>query len=125
MPMDSRSLRNRAVNLIGLQTPPARLFVVLGGSLFLLIIPYNLLVSMPSVSLFSNTGINSPSIGLTRAYWLLLHTRISDAWAMNPLIFLAIIPITYIATSDTRLIVKSYRARKGTTEAIKKKPRIM
>ena len=74
-------------DMIGLQKPGPRLVMVLLLHCLLLIVTYKALEGA-GLSLFGRLDIPSPSIGLTRAYWLLLHGNINAAYAMNPLIFI-------------------------------------
>lgn len=78
--------KQKVLNILGLQTPAARLFVILGASSVIYLIGYQSLISTPTLSVYSRLGIPSPSIGLTRAYWLLIHGDFAGAWQMNKLI---------------------------------------
>lgn len=60
-----------------------------GVTLTLLFIPYQWLGNL---SLWQTLGIPSPSIGLTRAYWKLIHGDPVGAFQRNPLI-LAVIAV--------------------------------
>ncbi len=73
-----------ALEVISLQTERGRLVFALMAHVVLLIVPY---AWLSNLSLYKLLGINSPTIGLTRAYWLLIHGRPADAWERNWLIF--------------------------------------
>ncbi len=108
MPTASRSrAADRLRNLIGLQTPASRLFVLGGGSLLLALISYGTLVSIPTISLYDRLGIPAPSIGLTRAYSQLLHGNLQAAWQTNPLVVAAAAAIAGIMITDIRQFWRS------------------
>ena len=70
--------------IIGLQTPRGRLlfFALISSAIF--VAPYDVLAHL---SLWQRLGIPSPSIGLTRAYWHILHLDFGAAWHRNRLIY--------------------------------------
>lgn len=105
MPTDSRSSASLS-DLIGLQTPPARLAVFSSITLFLVVIPYHTLLSIPTVSVFARVGIHSPSIGLTRAYWYVLHGQFQNAWQMNKLIFLVVPIVLALVVRDLLMLIR-------------------
>ncbi len=76
------------IELVGLQSARGRLlfFAIITMAVFL--VPYQALAHL---SLWQALHIPSPSIGLTRAYHLLLHGDISGAWRRNGLIFVVLI----------------------------------
>ncbi|MDZ7786173.1 MAG: DUF2752 domain-containing protein [Candidatus Saccharibacteria bacterium] len=54
-----------------------------------------------NLSLWKNLGWESaPSIGLTRAYWLLLHGDVQAAWERNWLIFPVLLILAMIFMRD-------------------------
>ena len=64
------------------------------------------------LSLFGDLGIHAPSIGLTRAYWLILHGEPTAAWHRNALIYLVlVIGLPLLAKDLARL-----KAHLGNTE---------
>lgn len=72
---------------IGLQTPGGRLLFFAVATLAIFLAPYDWLAGL---SLWQRLGIPSPSIGLTRAYWHLLHLDPGAAWQRNPLIYVVL-----------------------------------
>lgn len=97
--------RAHFLGLIGLQTPQARLAVITGVSIALRFVSYENLIKAPSISLYSHLGLPSPSIGLTRAYWLLIHGNFKAAWNMNKLVYLVGFVLFGIVVADiTRLL---------------------
>lgn len=81
-------IKERAINIIGMQTPWGRLVLFFGVTFFLYIVSYSTLLSAPTVSIYSRLHVPSPSIGLTRAYWLLIHGDYDGAWNVNKLIYI-------------------------------------
>ena len=75
------------IALLTLQSPSSRLIVFAVLSLGIFFAPYHWLAHL---SLWQHIGIQAPSIGLTRAYWLLLHGDPAGAWERNALIFLVL-----------------------------------
>jgi hypothetical protein len=71
------------IEIITLQTPRGRLMFFLFASVLIYVAPYEVLSRL---SLWQAIGIDSPSIGLTRAYWYLLHGDFSAALERNKLI---------------------------------------
>lgn len=70
---------------ISLQTARGRLLFAGTAHLLLVIVPYHWL---DNLSLYKHLGIHhSPSIGLTRAYWLILHSHLAESWQRNWMIF--------------------------------------
>ncbi|HLC91423.1 MAG TPA: DUF2752 domain-containing protein [Candidatus Saccharimonadales bacterium] len=73
------------MSLISLTTPGSRLIVWAVLTMAIWIAPFNYLRHL---SLYEHLGWHSaPSIGLTRAYWYVLHGQFSNAWNMNHLIY--------------------------------------
>jgi len=100
------------VEIIGLQSARGRLlfFVVITSAVFLA--PYHLLGNL---SLWQALNIPSPSIGLTRAYHLLLHGDIHGAWQRNKLIFTILAVGLVILARDLLTITKDYQSQKRKT----------
>ena len=94
------------IETVGLQTARGRLlfFGIISTSIFFT--PYSWLSHL---SLWQYVGINSPSIGLTRAYLRVLHGDISGAYLRNPLIFVVLAIGVPLLTLD---IIRLIRARK-------------
>lgn len=73
---------------ISLQTPRGRLLFFIVASAAIFLTPYDVLGHL---SIWQHVGFDrAPSIGLTRAYWLVLHLDISSAYSRNPLIFVVL-----------------------------------
>lgn len=80
-----RRVNGFASEALSLRTPRARLVVFAVLSLVVLVSNYSWLENL---SFWKFVGWESaPSIGLTRAYWLLLHGDVVAAWERNVLIF--------------------------------------
>lgn len=79
-----RRLPRLLFEVVGLQTPRGRLIFFALASLAIFVVPFHLLGQL---SIWQRLGIPAPSIGLTRAYWHLLHLDPGAAWDRNPLIF--------------------------------------
>lgn len=83
-----RRLSQIILETISLQTARGRLLFFMTASLAIFITPYSVLSHL---SIWQRIGFDSaPSIGLTRAYWHLLHLDPSAAWQRNHLIFLVL-----------------------------------
>lgn len=101
-------MRRLFLEAISLTTPRGRLCIiaVITGLVFL--VPYSWLNNL---SLWQALGWESaPSIGLTRAYWLLIHGDPIAAWNRNPLIY-AVLPVVgaIIAKDIATLLAKRKR----------------
>lgn len=81
------SLRKIALDTIGLQTPAGRLLFFAIVSIAIFLVPYAWLANL---SIWQYLNIPSPSIGLTRSYWLVLHGDFEAAWVRNKLIYLVL-----------------------------------
>jgi hypothetical protein len=80
-----RTLWRYLIEIIGLQTARGRLLFFAVASIAIFLAPYSFLSRL---SIWQHLGWDSaPSIGLTRAYWHLMHLDVSAAWVRNPLIF--------------------------------------
>lgn len=98
--------KTHLLNTIGLQTPIARLAVIAIGTLGLYIISYSTLLGLPTISVYSRLQIPSPSIGLTRAYWYLIHGQFANAWRMNKLIYIVALVLVGLVTKDVLSLKK-------------------
>ncbi len=77
------------IELISLNTPYARISFWAIITFLVFIAPYRWLGNL---SVWQKLGWDSaPSIGLTRAYWLLIHGNPMAAWHRNSLIYLVIL----------------------------------
>lgn len=97
-----RPKRQLLTELFGLQTPRARLSVFLVLSLLIYLAPYQWLAHL---SLWQALHIPSPSIGLTRAYHLLLHGDFAGAWERNRLIFVVVAIGVPLLVKDIFLLI--------------------
>ncbi|NCS93156.1 MAG: DUF2752 domain-containing protein [Leptospira sp.] len=67
--------------------------------MFLFLIPESELLEIPSICLVKYlTGLECLGCGMTRAFWYILHGEFSEAWKMNPLVFVvsALFPAFYL-----------------------------
>jgi len=94
-------------DVIGLQTPAGRLVFFLLASAAIFLAPYDWLSHL---SLWQHLGIPSPSIGLTRAYHLLLHGDPIAAWQRNRLIYLVLLIGVPLLARDVILLIRSRKA---------------
>jgi hypothetical protein len=79
-------VRKLLFEILGLQTPRGRLLFFALVSLLIFLTPYEVLANF---SIWHKIGFESaPSIGLTRAYWHILHLDIEAAYKVNRLIFI-------------------------------------
>ncbi|MCB9839950.1 DUF2752 domain-containing protein [Candidatus Nomurabacteria bacterium] len=93
------------IELISLSTPRGRLSLWALVTLILYIVPYQLISHL---SLWQKIGLeNAPSIGLTRAYWLLIRGDFSAAWSRNKLIYLVVMVGGIILIIDLYKLFKS------------------
>lgn len=91
--------------VIGLQTPRGRLICIGIITCLVFIAPYSWLAHL---SLWDRLGWHSaPSIGLTRAYWLLLHGQPRASWHRNWLIFPVLALFFSILARDVWVIFRS------------------
>ncbi len=94
------------VEVIGLQTPRGRLFAFTLGSTIIYLLPYHV---VGQFSLWQRLGWTSaPSIGLTRAYWLLMHGQADAAWNRNWLIYPIIFVVVIIVGRDMYKLFRSF-----------------
>lgn len=74
-----------AIEIIGLQSARGRLVFFCVASAIIFMLPYS---ALGNLSIWQRLGLDwAPSIGLTRAYWLVLHLDFVAAWHRNPLIY--------------------------------------
>jgi hypothetical protein len=97
----------RVLEFLGLQTPISRITIIGGITLALYLIDYRQLLKLPTISLYSLAKIPSPSIGLTRAYWYLIHGKFTDAYRMNRLIYIVAAVVIILAAIDLYRIISS------------------
>lgn len=98
------------LEVIGLQTARGRLlfFVILSTLIF--VMPYAVLAHL---SLWQRLGFDgAPSIGLTRAYWHVLHLHFDLAWTRNPLIFAVLAIGLPLLTVDSYRLIQKWRSRR-------------
>lgn len=86
-PGSARHARRLFLETVGLQSPRGRLLFFGLATIAIFVAPYNWLANL---SVWQALGVPSPSIGLTRAYHLLLHGDFVAAWDRNPLIFVVL-----------------------------------
>jgi len=92
------------VEIIGLQTPRGRLTCFAAITAAIYVMPFSLLKHL---SLWQLLHVNSPSIGLTRAYWLIMHGSPVAAWHTNELIYLVLPVVLAISITDILRIRKT------------------
>jgi hypothetical protein len=93
--------------VIGLQTARGRLLCIGLITLAVFAAPYSWLAQL---SLWDRLGWHSaPSIGLTRAYWLLLHGHVQAAWHRNWLIFPVLAIVLLILVRDSWVLGSRHR----------------
>lgn len=98
------------VHAITLQTPRDRLIVFAIVSLAVFFVPFHWLENL---SIWKALDIPSPSIGLTRSYWLILHGDLVAAWNFNKLIYLILAIGVPLLLFDMRKLYQQH-AREGT-----------
>ncbi len=92
---------------IGLQTPRGRLFFFGCATGAIMCVPYSWLTHL---SLWQALHIPAPSIGLTRAYWLLIHGHPTAAWHRNRYIYLVLaIGLTLLAIDLLRILQERHK----------------
>lgn len=99
--------RKSFIELISLSSPRSRLSFWLIATLIIYFLPYSF---FKNLSIWGFMGWdNAPSIGLTRAYWLLIHGDIAGAFERNKLIFAVLIVGAPIIIIDLYKIIKSLK----------------
>ena len=92
-----------------LRTSAGRLLVFTCLSLLIFIAPYHWL---DHLSFWQAIGWHgAPSIGLTRAYWLLLHAQPLAAWRRNHLIYLVLLVGLPLIGFDLYRLMRGRRLR--------------
>ena len=89
--------------ILGLQTPRGRLIFFAAASIIIFVTPYSWLAQL---SLWQRIGIEAPSVGLTRAFWHVLHFEWLAAWHRNPLIYLVLLVGIPLLARDVFKIVR-------------------
>ena len=87
------------MDFLTLQKPEFRLGFFGLVTMVLLVTPYQFL-EQHHLSLYERLHIPSPSIGLTRAYWKLIHGDFSGAWQRNKLIYAVVCIVLGIVVKD-------------------------
>lgn len=105
-------MKAKLISLISLQTPISRILVIASITTFLYIVRYQTLLSIPTISVYSRLNLPLPSIGLTRAYWFLIHGKYYSAWQMNKLIYLVALVIFIIIVIDSTNLILSLKNKK-------------
>lgn len=119
-----KRLGKLAIEIIGLQSARGRLVFFCIVTVIIFLLPYSLLGNL---SIWQRIGLEwAPSIGLTRAYWLVLHLDFAAAWQKNPLIY-AVLAIGLPLLGKDILSLRQYRraissGSSGVSEA-RSKPR--
>lgn len=81
------------------------------------VVPVGLVEHGPVLCIFRNLfGVRCPGCGLTRAFACLMHGRLADAWAYNPLA-LVLLPVFSIC-SIRDLVDAAIRIRKHYYDAV-------
>ena len=112
--MSRAAIKKFLIEVIGLQTSRGRLFALAAASFAIYFLPYRI---VGQFSLWQRLGWDwAPSIGLTRAYWLLMHGHPFAAWHRNWLIFPILIVVAVIVGRDIYKLTKGSSARSGQTE---------
>lgn len=92
------------IEIISLSTPMGRLICFLFVTCIVFLSRYHWLANL---SLWQRIGWEwAPSIGLTRAYWLVLHGHIGAAWQRNWLIFPVMLIVGILIIKDIRSVVR-------------------
>lgn len=93
-------------SVVGLQTPAGRILFFVAVTVGVFIVPFRWLENL---SLWKRLDIPSPSIGLTRAYWRLLHGDIVGTWQQNKLIFVVIMVGLIVLGRDIYTLIQYRR----------------
>lgn len=109
-----------AIEIIGLQSARGRLVFFCTATAIILVVPYS---ALSDLSLWQRLGLDwAPSIGLTRAYWLLIHLDPVAAWQRNPLIYAVLAVGTPLIVKDMLSILKDKRRAISSSEASARQP---
>ena len=109
------SLWRLFIEIAGLQTARGRLLFFLIVTLAVAIVPY---AWLGNLSLWQLLGIPSPSIGLTRAYWKILHGDPVGAFMRNPLIYVVLAVGLPLLIID----IRTYLRARATTQTSRERP---
>lgn len=103
--------KNWLIELVSLSTPQAQLWFWGLATVIIFFLPYRF---FENISLWQRLGWDSaPSIGLTRAYWLLIHGDVAAAWDRNRLIFLIIaIGVPLLLIDIYKIIFRNKKSKK-------------
>ena len=83
--MIAQSKLKRALSVLSLSTPKHRIITWATLTVAIYVSKFEWLAGL---SLYQRVGWEwMPSVGLTRAYWLISHGQFGEAYQMNPLIF--------------------------------------
>jgi len=104
-----KTKRRLALEIISLSTARGRLAAFGLATSAIFFSQYHWLANL---SLYGHLGIDSPSIGLTRAYWLLIHGNPVAAWERNPLIFLVLAVGLPLIALDVMKVIKQRQRNK-------------
>ena len=109
-----RKMLRFAREAVTLGTARGRVAMWLLLSAVIFAVPYHWL---DNLSLWKRLGWHSaPSIGLTRAYWLLIHGNPAGAWHRNWLIMpVCVIGLSVIALDVRTIVKKSTKRPKSST----------
>jgi hypothetical protein len=95
--------------VVGLQTARGRVLFFGFASFWIFLLPISVLKNF---SIWQKLGIDSPSIGLTRAYHYVLHGDLVKAWEQNGLIFIILLIGVPIIIKDVYNVTKQLMLRR-------------
>jgi predicted PurR-regulated permease PerM len=101
----------RILSILTLSKPEYRLGFFAAATLVIFVVPYEFL-DRAKLSLYERMHIPSPSIGLTRAYWRVIHGDFRGAWERNKLIYLVLAVWVCIMIFDVYAVFSKHRASK-------------
>lgn len=100
---------------ITLSTPRGRLIFALTANIAIFASRYHWLSNL---SLYQRLGLDwAPSIGLTRAYWKVLHGDLAGAWERNWLIFPVMTVLWCIVALDLYALVRGRGAARAARDS--------
>lgn len=103
--LTGKNIVHFASDIVCLRTAKARFIVFASISCLLYMLPYSL-IERAKLSLYERMHIPAPSIGLTRAYWKLIHGDLAGAWHRNKLIYVVVGIIIGIMVADLVTLLK-------------------
>lgn len=109
MPRLPQRYINLLLETIGLQTARGRVLFFGLVSFCVFLLPITVLKNF---SIWQKVGVDSPSIGLTRAYHYVLHGDFSKAWEQNGLIFIVLLIGVPIIAKDVYNVTKQLMLRR-------------